>query len=330
MKIFSENFCAWTAFVTFSAFSGTVLAGSRVDTATQQMRRTDLRSQLQTPAVDAIPSLSRDEMADIGPQFVVREKPKKNWFEATVDVQYGQSSNIYLTETAKVKAPLAVTTAQFAIAPDPFSVSSGELALKAGYRHQKFNYGKFSEKQKTLNDMDFDVSTLFAQGRYLCNENLMFSAGFEHNRLLNAAAGKYDEFYTEAVPTVGVDGQYKLGEKSAVGVSLQGLMHFTHVDPPSSRQNDRLEEVLTASYTREIAPNLSVQPYYRVQLSQYNRNRKRDDVVQTVGVSLGYAINRWASIRLFASYEARESSEVFISDYRKFDNGIGVSFQAKF
>lgn len=330
MKLLSQNVCVWTACVTFCAYSGTVLGASRVDTATQQMRRADLRSQLQTPAVDAIPSLSRDELSDVGPQFLVREKPKKNWFEAAVDVQYGQTSNVYLTENDKVRAPVAITTAQIAVAPDPLKFSSGELGFKAGYRHQKFSYGKFSQKEKTLNDMDFDVSTFFAQSRYLHGENLMFSAGLEHNRLLNAGTGEYDEFFSETVPSVGVDGQYRLGEKSAVGLSAQGLMHFTRVDPPNSSQNDRIEEVLTATFTRELSPRVSVQPYYRAQLSQYNRNRRRNDVVQTLGVSLGYAINRWASLRLFANYEARESSEVLITDYRKFDNGIGVSFQARF
>jgi hypothetical protein len=330
MKLLTQNVCAWTASVTFCAFSGTVLAVNRVDTSTQQMRRVDLRNQLQTPAVDAIPSLSRDELADVGPQFVVREKPKKTLFEAAVDVQYGQSSNVYLAENAAVRAPLAITTAQVAVAPEPVKFASGELGVKAGYRHQKFNYGKFSQREKALNDMDFDVSSFFAQGRYLHGENLVFSAGLEHNRLLNAAAGGYDEFFSEVVPSVGVDGQYKLGEKSSVGLSMQGLMHFTRVDPPNPNQNDRIEEVLTASYTRELTPNLSVQPFYRAQLSQYNRNRQRNDVVQTLGVSFGYAINRWAAVRFFASYETRESSEAFITDYRKFDNGIGVSFQARF
>lgn len=330
MNFFSRNTCSWTAFVTFSAFSGSVLGANRVDTSTQQMRQADLRTQLQTPAVDAIPSFSKSEMADVGPQFLVREKPRKNLFEASVDVQYGHSSNIYLTENGMQSAPMAITTAQVAIAPDPFKFASGELALRTGYRHQKFSYGKFSAKEKTLNDADFDVSTVFAQGRFLYRENLMFSAGIDHNRLLNAAAGRYDEFFSEAVPSVGVDGQYKINEKSSVSLSGQFLVHFTSVAPPNPAQNDRLEEVLTATYTREIATNLSFQPFYRVQLSQYNRNRNRDDIVQTLGVFLGYSINRWASVRLYASYEARESSERFISDYRKFDNGIGMSFQARF
>ena len=49
-----------------------------------------------------------------------------------------------------------------------------------------------------------------------------------------------------------------------------------------------------------------------------------------MGLNVGYTLNKWSSIRVFANYESRDSSDNSINDYRKFDNGVGVSFNARF
>lgn len=330
MKFFSETVSSWTAAVTFCAFSGVALGQSRVDTATQQLRKPDLRGELSTPAVEAIPTLYKDEIEDVGPQFVVKSKPKQEWLEASLDVQMAGTSNVYLTEKDKIRSSVMVTTAQVAIAPKPWELSSGKVAFRTGYRHQKFNYAMGSQKQKELNDLDFDVSTFFAQGRYFFNDSLAATLGVDHNRLLNAASGKYDEFYSEAVPTVGVDGQYKINDKSALSVSVSGAWHFTHVDAPRTQENDRVDESILIAYIRQMTPRLVFQPYYRVQFTEYWRNHARKETLQSVGLSFNYNLNSWASVKAFASFEARDSSDYTVQDYRKLDNGLGVSFQVRF
>ena len=73
-----------------------------------------------------------------------------------------------------------------------------------------------------------------------------------------------------------------------------------------------------------------MQPFYRAQLIQYTRNQGREDVVHSVGLNVSYMLNKWSSVRVFANYESRDSSHNLINDYRKFDNGIGVSLNARF
>ena len=307
------------------------LAQGRIEVAAQQLRRLDLREKLQQPAAEvAAPALTTEETEDIGPQFVVRQKPRKDLFEVTADLQHGQTSNVYLTEKDKVKTAFTLSTLQLAIAPTPVKLGNGVLGWRAGYRHQKFNYGKLSSKESAVNDIDFDISTLFAQGRYLYKENWMFSAGVDYNRMLNAASGGYDEFYAELVPSLGADVQIALGEKSSIGLGLAGAAHFSKVDAPNRAQNDRLDEAFTVSYNRQLSPALSVAPFYRTQFIQYTRNQGREDVVHSVGVNLGYTVNKWSSVRVFASYESRDSSSMAINDYRKFDNGVGLSLLARF
>jgi hypothetical protein len=312
-------------------FSVIGLAQGRIEVVAQQLKRLDLREKLQQPAAEvAAPPLTTEETEDIGPQFVVRQKPRKDRFEVSADLQHGQTSNIYLTEKDKVKAVFTLSTLQIALAPTPVKLGNGALGWKAGYRHQKFNYGKFSNKESTVNDIDFDISTVFAQGRYLYKDAWMFSAGIDYNRLLNAATGDYDEFYEELVPSLGVDTQLKLGEKSTLGFGVSGAAHFSKVDAPNRAQNDRVDEALTVSYNQQLSSKLAIQPFYRMQFTQYTRNQGREDVVHSLGVNVGYTLNKWSSVRVFANYESRDSTDMAINDYRKFDNGIGVSFLARF
>ncbi len=330
MNLFNGRFSTWTAAATFCAFSGVSIAQTRVDTATHQFQKPDLRQKLQTPAVDAIPSLYKDEAEDVGPQVVVKTKPKQEWLEASFDTQIAGTSNVYLTEKNKIRSSVLVSTAQVAVAPKPWELSRGKLAFRTGYRHQKFNYATGSDKQKDINDIDFDVSTFFAQSRYFFSDSWSASLGAEHNRLLNAASGKYDQFYSEFVPSVGVDGQYKVSETSMLSVSVSGSWRLTRVDPPKPKQNDRVDESIVVAYIRQMAPDLTVQPFYRVQFTEYIHPRSRRETLQSLGFSVNYALNKWASVRAFASFEARDSSDITVQDYRKLDNGIGASFQIRF
>jgi hypothetical protein len=331
MKLTRQQLLTGVTAGLFGGFSVIGLAQGRIEVVAQQLKRLDLRDKLQQPATEvAAPALTTEETEDIGPQFVVRQKRKKSLFEASADIQYGHSSNIYLSEADRVKAVYALSTLQIALAPEPFKCGPGALAWKAGYRHQKFNYGKFSNREAALNDIDFDISTVFLQGRYLYKDNWMFTLGLDQNRLLDAATGAYHEFYSEWVPSVGIDTQVKLGEKSSLGIGFLGAAHFTHVEGPGTGENDRIDEAITVSYNRQLTSKLAVQPFYRAQLIQYTRNQGREDVVHSVGLNVSYMLNKWSSVRVFANYESRDSSHNLINDYRKFDNGIGVSLNARF
>ena len=325
-----------SAAVVLCAFAGTALAApmDRIDTASQQIQRTDLKKQLlEQPAADAVPSLYKEESEDVGPQRVLKQgKPPKQWFEASMDVQYGYTSNMNLTNDATTETSLMISTAQIAVAPEPFEVAGGQLTLKSGYRHQKFNYGLWSSNQRNLNDADFDVSSIFAQGRFQLNDNWGITGGLDYNRLLSAATGRYDEFYSELVPNVTLERRFKVDEKSMLSLSLGGNYHATHVDPPQGDANDRIDEVLMASYMRELVPNVVVQPFYRMQFTQYlrNPNHSRKDMIQTAGLAVSYSVNKWASVRTYVNFEQRDTSGPTAVDYRKLDTGLGVSLQARF
>ena len=312
MKLTKNSASALSMVSAVCALSASAFAAGNVDTATQQIQRVNLKQKFQEPASEAVPSLYSGESSDIGQQFVVKPskvRTKHEWIEAALDVQYGSTNNALLAESATRDSTLMISTAQIALTPPPITLGNGQLALKTGYRHQKFNYGVWSGNERSFNDLDFDVSTIFAQGRYVFNENWMASAGVDYNRLLSAARlptdpGMYTEFYTEVVPSIALERRFKVDDKSMFTASIGANWHVTRIDSPNTDHNDRIDEVFMASYMRELAPNLVVQPFYRAAYTQFTRIHSRRDLLQTVGVVVAYSINKWTSVRAFANYEA--------------------------
>jgi hypothetical protein len=223
------------------------------------------------------------------------------------------------------------STLQVAITPPAWKLDAGELSAKAGYRHQKFNYGiATGGHESSLNDVDFDISSLFFQGSFLYNEKWLTTLGLEHNRLLNASAGSYDEFYTEFAPSLSFSRNFALTQKSALVTTISLGGHFSHVDMFPSDAYDRADESATVSYVAEILPQTLFQSYYRAQFTQYTRSQGRRDLVHVVGVGLSFALSKNASLRIFANFESRDSSDPAIADYQKLDTGLGSSLRLAF
>lgn len=296
------------------------------------MEQANLKKQLLKPATDAIPSLYNGETEDIGPQTAISAnapKPKHQWFELSLDTQFLYTSNAFLNQTDPVDTSLMVTTAQLAIVAPTIQLGNGTLQLKGGYQHQKFNFGIYTGgKESVFNNADFDVSTLFIQGRYLFNENWVASFGVDYSRLLSADRGSYTEAYAEVQPKVGLDRTFKIDDKSSINVGVSGNLHLTTIPVGNPGVLDRLDEALMVSYSREIIPNLTIEPYYRIQFTQYYQTQSRNDITQSVGAAVGYSINKWASVRATFGFEHRESEVA--PTYDKVDTGLGISLQAKF
>ena len=277
------------------------------------------------------PELYPGESADVGPQYLLLESQaaeRRTWWEAAVDAQYFYTSNMFLTEKGNTDTGLLISTAYAAFAPPPVSVAGGELAMRVGYRHQRYNYG-LDDTSNQLNNFDFDVGTVLANARWKRGDWLA-TVGIEYNRLLSHEDG-WHEFYTEILPGWSLERRIPFGEKHALSVAYVGAYHFTHTDPaPTTDINDRFDSVLAASWSWQFAERLVLQPYYRFQHTHYTENSDRNDVFHTVGATLAWAFTDWASVRIFSSWELRDSNDETVQDYEKFDTGGGLSFSVQF
>ncbi len=270
------------------------------------------------------PELYPGESADVGPQLLVIPKVKKTWFEVSADAQYFYTSNIFLAEKAAVDTGVLLTTLQAAFAPTPFEVAGHELSIRAGYRHQRYNYG-LDNSRNGLNNFDFDDGTVFANARYAFAPNWNVFVGVDYNRLLSGLEN-LNEFYTELVPGWALERQFAFGENSMLSVAYIGAEHITHADPsPTTNVNDRLDSIFSLSWSWQFRPGFVFQPYYRFQQTHYWVTSTRNDIFNTVGATISWVITDWASVRTFASWENRNSNDVRVSDYQKFDGGLGLS-----
>ena len=304
------------------------------DTATATVQsfreRPQIPPQFRIEPSRAAPELYPGESADVGPQYLLlQQMMRRSWVEGALDVQYYYTSNALLTERDKIDTGLLVTTAWAAFAPTPFALGDGQLAIRAGYREQMFNYGLDSTANQ-LNNFDFDVATVFAGARWLWREEWVFALGAEYNRYLSHE-DDWNEFYTELLLAWGVERVFAFGERTQLSLGYAGGYHFTHTDPiPVSDVNDRLDTIFTLTATQEIFPRLLLQPYYRFQVTHYTQSGDRTDLFHTLGVSLSYLFTEWASVRVFTSWEVRNSDDDAVQDFQNLNAGGGVSFVMRF
>ena len=130
--------------------------------------------------------------------------------------------------------------------------------------------------------------------------------------------------------------------RSAFLVAYLGSYHFSHVAPitifegnpatsvfhPGDR-NDRWEHTLLAAYSFALTRHLVMQPFYRYQLTEFT-GESREDQLHSVGCSLAWFFNERVNVRLFTSYDLRQSSNPLAADYRKLDAGAGLNLNFKF
>jgi hypothetical protein len=279
------------------------------------------------------PELYPGESEDVGPQLLVLEKAPKVqkpiWFEVALDTQYFYTSNMFLTEKGNLDTGILITTLQAALAPPPIPLSTGQLTLRSGYRQQRYMYG-LDKTSNNLNNFDFDVGTAYGLVQYSYSQ--LWSGFFEldYSRYLSHEEN-WTEFYTEWVPTWGLERQIPLGEKHLLSVAYTGANHWTYTDPlPTTNVNDRLDSILSLTWSWHLSPSVLLQPYYRVQYTHYWQNAIRNDYFHTLGAALVWQLKPWAALRAFTSWESRDSNDPLIQDYQKFDSGVGLTLALRF
>lgn len=311
---------------------------SAIDTLNRSRLGDEIQSGMSLAPGEAPPELFPGESTDVGPQSILKLKPRRRHWEASTDSQYLYTSNMLLTEapTARTATSLLVNTVQFAMAPDAYELRGRSFSPRIGFRHQWFNYG-LEDSGRNLDAFDFDAQTIFLDGRYSVAENWIANLGLNYTRLLGHQPGVADhnEFYKEWAPRWGLERYLPLGERQVIRLGYQGEYHVSEVDPVppvlTAGRNDRLDQTFIASYTHAFNAHLIAQPFYRFQYTAYTASgADRNDFLNTVGLALAWVFNEYASVRLFTTYDYKESDNALVADYRKFDAGGGLSLRIRF
>jgi hypothetical protein len=341
----------FTALVFMACFSlMSSRARAQVSAQVQQMDTVNERRQIESAAHSAetgqsAPDLYPGEQSDVGPQSVLKVKPRRSWFELSADVEYFYTDNMFLERTNTQGADVLVSTIQFAVAPSPYALWGGDFFPRLGFQQQWYDFGLASDhavnffdfqtktpKTGHLSSFDFNAQTIFADGRWT-RDNWIVDAGASFRRLMDTES--YSQFYREWVPHWGVQRLFPLGDKNLVTVGYEGDLRFTGASfpPPHTGDDfdDRIDQSLFANYTYSLCRYALVQPFYRFQYTRFLKDTEvRQDYRHSLGLAIYCFLTPQISVRTFVGYDLMNSSSHRVPDYRKLDAGGGLNLTFRF
>ncbi len=159
----------------------------------QQMQQQQMQA-AGASATDEPPETYPGENKDLGPQLLLKQKPKaKPLFEFSNDTMFSWSSNAFSSASNPEEAGIVAETLSLAIAPEAIELGGGKLSLRSGYRHLLWMYDiaktKGADSTTPQNDKNFEMSSFFASGSFAFNENWNVSLGLDYNRILMDQGG---------------------------------------------------------------------------------------------------------------------------------------------
>ncbi|MDB6018306.1 MAG: hypothetical protein JWR19_2795 [Pedosphaera sp.] len=299
--------------------------------AVQQRHALEASTQFQHQSGDTAPEIFPGESQDVGPQSVLKIKPRRQWVDATADSQYFYSDNAFLAHDNPQRSGLLASTVQIALAPTPYQLGSGLSAPRLGFRQQWFNFFEYQSHSPSFDTADFNVQTIFIDERWQ-HEQWFIGAGLDYTRLLTAST--YDQFYSEFVPRWEAQRIVPLCPQSALAFSYEGFYHFTDASgslflQPQNSFDDRLDQVIQVSLNFNPCSHVVVQPYYRFKYTHFTSNVDRNDDLHSVGLGLYCFFNQRLSARAFVNYDRRNSTDT-LAEYRQFNAGGGLNFTLRF
>lgn len=325
-----------TLFITAASVRAQIPGAMQQVDNDQQRRQAEQAAKTAYRAGDKVAEAYAGESSDTGEQLVILRRARPTYLEASADVQYLYTDNMFLSEHNRQDADVLVSTVQMALAPMPYDLAGGEFAPRVGYRHQWFDFGLWGAKLDgsdiKLDAYDFNAQTAFADMKWT-RAGWAFDAGFDFTRLLTTSA--YNEFYREYVPHWGVQKTFPLNNTAIVSVGYEGDYRFSDFNngalPLASDYNDRIDQGVFASLTQTLGSRALLQPYYRFKYTHFTAGGvDRDDCLNSFGVALYWFFTPRVSTRVFANYDLRNSSAAGIAEYSKLDAGVGLNLTFRF
>jgi len=277
-----------------------------------------------------VPELYQGENADVGPQHILRLVPRHPYFNLLLDSQVFYTDNANFAPTAdKIGSTIFVNTVQAAFTPTSLTLGEGKLSSNLGVASQWYNY-----ENPRMSPLDFNAQTVFIGGKYLIGHWLV-SLDASGTRLVNQS--DYYQTYREFLPVLGVQRFIPLTQNVLLTLGNQTDYHFS--DQPATlgtdaQINNHFDDIVSLTLTWQITPHLVLQPAYRFMYSYYEyntlQNTGRDDLMNSLGVSLSYFFNQNCSLRTFFNYNVRTTDDRFAAAYHETDGGLGAALNILF
>ncbi|MEI6871707.1 MAG: TonB-dependent receptor [Verrucomicrobiota bacterium] len=319
----------------------------------QAEQRQKIQQQAEATPSDEPPETYPGENADLGPQAILKGKPKRKPFlEFSADTMFTWTSNATSIAGNPQDAGILAETLSLAIAPEPVDFWIGKLNWRAGYRHLFWVYDAW-RMTPNLNGNNFEMSSAFSSANFSFLENWNASLGLDYNRIMNDAgvqgepkqwkvgrltdSSKWTEIYTEWNPTWSISRNIPLGDKTGLALGYNGGYHFTNTDQengPRTWSSDHLDSGVSATLSFSPIEKWVLQPGIRFTHQVYTQPQgaggHRIDRTLSPGLTvLWMPTARW-SVRASLSSEFKHSNNMDTPNYSKVDAGGGLTFTFKF
>ncbi len=157
------------------------------------------------------------------------------------------------------------------------------------------------------------------------------TAGLDYLRMMSSS--DYHTFYQEYDPHVGLWRLISLNPNMAFLLGYEGDYHVPNgttfqLEPDF---NQRLDQGFFATYTQTLWRRVAVQPYYQFKYTLFAHEDSRHDFLNSLGISLYYAVCPAFNIRGYFGYDIRRSNRTALGpDYEALSAGGGVTFDFRF
>ena len=337
-----------------------------VENAVRQAEGLRQQAEQREKATSAAPAAESDgppetypgENADLGPQVLLKQKPKaKPLFEVSADTMFTWSSNAKGETENPKQAGIVAETFSLAIAPEPIDLGPGKLGLRAGYRHLFWMYDIW-KSSGSINAYNFEMSSGFLSSNFSFAENWNASLGLDYNRIMNDGwvkgrptewtlprildPSKWTESYTEWNPTWSLSRNIPVGEKAGVTLGYNGGYHFTRIDQndggitsnaPRTWSLDHLDNGVSFIVNYPFRKWI-FQEGLRFTHSIYTQpqsagGHRMDRTISPSLTAIWSPTQRW-SLRVSLGGEFKHSNNTDTPNYHKFEGSTGVTFTYKF
>jgi hypothetical protein len=303
--------------------------------AVQQIQNTKLSQQ--TPEYPSslaagtnAPELYQGENTDVGPQRILRLTPRYQYFNVLLDSQVFYTDNAnFAPSKEKIGSAVFVNTAQLAFMPKKITLENGSISTAVGVASQWYNY-----ENDSMAGLSFNAQTAFGDAKYAVG-NWLFAFDLSYTRIVSQP--HYGLTYQEILPAFSIQRFFPINDSMLIAVGDQVDYHFS--DEPAmagtyTEINNRLDNIVSVTFTWQITPKLVFQPGYRFVFTNYRyntlQNSDRNDYLNYAGVSLAYYFNQNFSVRTFFNYSARCSDDPYAGAYHETDGGVGASVNILF
>ena len=284
------------------------------------------------------PLLYPGELEDLGPQYLLTPgTPAHDWLMALLDLQWLSSSNPTQAEgDAARSADLRILTAQVGLQTPNKLLAGGQLAAQLGLRYQNFEYGQLSGDVEInglpLSANDFDAGTVFSEAKWT-HGPWQARAGLRWTSLNNDQNGS--DYYNEWAPSWALSRHFSVSANARLTAAYDGAYYATNgVSVLTIRDdfNDRYSNAFSLRLLYRLSAQVFVEPNARITYTVFtdDPNGDREDTTASLGLNLSYYFNQSAVLRLFATYQERQSTGLGIADYDSLDLGLGGTLSWQF